>query len=234
MGCVKALSILPTRSDSNSVGRRKYIVDDVSGIARCSRFKNQYFRFLPGTCSVFGAPWDEAEFSGPQLYPSVTKFDAYFPPPDQEQLVFVFVMMPGKYATEFYEFQFLSVQLSDDLGPPMIINLGELVSERCFVHVNCLGSRNAVAQYVRGSRFGNSLVIVLKLPGLRNIFAVAAMRRSTHCHRHNNIVSRFEGQIAATVQIKLAGFFATQAEREQAIGRQEPNRADRASSCFAL
>src|SRR5436190_15291707 len=51
-------------------------------------------------------------------------------------------MMPREDTGHFHEFQFLAVQLGDDLGSPLLVDERELFGEGSFVHGVCAESLN--------------------------------------------------------------------------------------------
>ena len=95
---------------------------------------------LPGAAGVWGRRWlekndlrfvlsrgamldpvrNDKEFPCIQLDCPVPELDPHSAAPDEEQLIFVFMMMPRKDALEFHHFHFLTVQLSDDLWAPVL------------------------------------------------------------------------------------------------------------------
>ena len=66
------------------------------------------------------------DLAGLQNDTAVAKFNDHFAAPDEEQFVFVLVMMPGEDAGEFHELEFLAVELGDNFGAPVLMNQGEL------------------------------------------------------------------------------------------------------------
>ena len=52
----------------------------------------------------------------------VAKLDSHLASPNEEELVLVLVMMPGKHPGYLHELQFLAVQFGDDLGPPVLVD----------------------------------------------------------------------------------------------------------------
>jgi hypothetical protein len=50
----------------------------------------------------------------------VPEFDAKPPLANQEELVFVLMVVPGKLAQYLDDLDFLAIQPRDDLGPPML------------------------------------------------------------------------------------------------------------------
>ena len=68
--------------------------------------------------------------------------------PNQEKLVFIIVLMPGKDAGQFHQVQFLAIQLRYDLWSPVFPNELELLGQKDLFHVlhlwvcvrQCIGS----------------------------------------------------------------------------------------------
>ena len=58
---------------------------------------------------MFHSAWDDAELSSPERNFLVPKLDDHFASPNQKQLVFKFVMVPGEFAANFHELDFLTV-----------------------------------------------------------------------------------------------------------------------------
>ena len=46
--------------------------------------------------------------------------------PDQEEFILLLMMVPRKHSGELHQFEFLAVQLRNDLRSPMLVNQGEL------------------------------------------------------------------------------------------------------------
>ena len=116
----------------------KRAVVDISCVADMRGLENQSLRLVVGTCPVFRASRDYEQFTGPEFDNSVAKFDAHAPAPDQEQLVFILVPMPGKGPQKLHELDLLPVQLGYDFGPPMFLEKDELLFKSHFFHLAAL------------------------------------------------------------------------------------------------
>lgn len=84
-------------------------------------------------------PWDDDEFaffdpdmSVPELH-AKTAFD------NEEQLVFVLMMVPHEFALKLHQLDELTVELANDSGAPMLFQQSELCAEIDLLH--CRASR---------------------------------------------------------------------------------------------
>jgi hypothetical protein len=77
---------------------------------------------------------DDEEFTWRQLDDTIAELDTKPAADGQEQLVFVLVVMPHELAPELHELHFLPIQRTDDLGPPVVMNECEFLSEVDLVH----------------------------------------------------------------------------------------------------
>ena len=78
---------------------------------------------------------DQTKLTGLENDAPVTKLNNHFSPPDEEEFIFVFMMVPGKDAAKLDQLQFLTVQRGHDLRTPMFVDGRELFIERGFCHV---------------------------------------------------------------------------------------------------
>ena len=83
---------------------------------------------------MFDAAGDDAELAGLEDNPPVAKFNGHLAAPDEEKLIFVFVVMPGEDAAKLDELEFLAIQRGNDFRTPMLVDGGELFIERTFCH----------------------------------------------------------------------------------------------------
>ena len=77
---------------------------------------------------------DDEKFAWIQFDDAFAKFDSHAAAPNEKELVFLLVMMPGKDALEFYQLHFLVVEFADNLRSPMFAESAELFSEVHFLH----------------------------------------------------------------------------------------------------
>jgi hypothetical protein len=115
------------RLDSYSVGRGKLLIDQIAGIEYALRFKAKDFSFFIRAGPVLDSAGNNKTLPGSQSNHVVSKLDAKIPLPDQEQFIFLIVVMPGKLALHFDDFDFLAIQSRDDFGPPMFAEQGKLL-----------------------------------------------------------------------------------------------------------
>ena len=62
---------------------------------------------------------DDEEFTFSQLDSLVSELDPHPTAPNEEEFIFAFVVMPRKDALELHNFDFLTIQLPNDLWAPM-------------------------------------------------------------------------------------------------------------------
>jgi hypothetical protein len=78
-----------------------------------------------GAGSVFGAAGYDDAFTGLECDDVVSEFDAKASLEDEEEFVFVLVMVPGEFALHFDQFDLLIVQPRDDFWPPVFAEEAE-------------------------------------------------------------------------------------------------------------
>ena len=88
---------------------------------------------------MFDSARDDAELAGlkDDSVPAA-KLDDHLTAPDEEKLIFIFVVVPGKDATKFDELELLAVQRGHDFRPPMLLDGREFFVEGGFDHANLL------------------------------------------------------------------------------------------------
>src|SRR5258706_14233240 len=96
--------------DRDTLRRRERVVHDVPGIARLGRFKDQDLGFLVGGRAMLDATGDDAVVARGQLDDAVAKLDPETTLPDQEELLAVFMAVPGKDASHLDDLEFLAVE----------------------------------------------------------------------------------------------------------------------------
>ena len=108
------------------VWRGKFLVRDISRIARLRGFKNQHLGFGVRQGAMLDATGDNAEFARLQGYRPIPKFNRDLTPPNEEQFILVVVMVPRKCSMKFHEFHFLPVEFGHHFRPPMLVNQRKL------------------------------------------------------------------------------------------------------------
>jgi hypothetical protein len=111
--------------DFYAVGGGEGCVGDVAGIQDACWFEAEDFGFFIGAGSVFDAAWDYDAFAGIECDDVVSEFDAEASLEDEEEFVFVFMMVPGEFALHFDEFDLLIVQPCDHFWPPVFAEEAE-------------------------------------------------------------------------------------------------------------
>jgi hypothetical protein len=77
---------------------------------------------------------DHDEFSLFDPFVAVAELHAKTSFDDQEQFVFVFVVMEHEFPLQFIELQMLPVELGSDVGFPVLGDLGEFLGEIDLLH----------------------------------------------------------------------------------------------------
>lgn len=93
----------------------------IAGIKRGCRFEKHHPHFLRCHGPVFDAPWDDEEFIFADLDGLVPKFHLQRPFDHKEKLILEVMFVPHKFAFEFNQFDVLSVEFSDDLWRPVLV-----------------------------------------------------------------------------------------------------------------
>src|ERR1700712_5011830 len=132
------------RLDPDALGRRIALVHDVAGIANACRLENDDLRLLVRGRTMFDAALYDHGFAGPEIDGPVTEFHAEVSFPDQKELVFGLVLMPGKLALDLYQLDLLLIQRRDRLGAPLVNEQSKL-----FVEVDLVGHRSTHAAFQR-------------------------------------------------------------------------------------
>ena len=107
---------------------------NVAGVTRRSRLEDQNFSFLIRSGTMLDAMRNDDELTWVQFDHSVAKFDTKATPNAKEELVLPLMLMPHKGAAELHDFDFLPVELTNDLGAPVFGDERELLSEVYLVH----------------------------------------------------------------------------------------------------
>src|SRR5690242_6203665 len=88
----------------------------------------------------------DEKFAGLQLDDLFAEFDPHPAAPDEKQLIFVVVMVPGENALKFYQLHFLAIEFADDLRPPMFAEGAEFFGEVYFLHRSIIARRSGTWQ----------------------------------------------------------------------------------------
>ena len=104
-------------SDFHAAWRGENLVGHIARIQHASRLEAKDFGFLVGTGPMFGSAGHHEAFARLQSHDVVSEFDAKTPLANQEELVFVPMVVPGKLAQYLDDLDFLAIQSRDDLGP---------------------------------------------------------------------------------------------------------------------
>ena len=98
-------------------------VDDVAGVQRGRRLEQQNPAFFISDGFVLNAAGNDDELAFRDPLVAVAKFHAEAAFDDEEEFVFVFVMVPDKFAFEVGEFDGLAVEFGSDVGLPVFGDL---------------------------------------------------------------------------------------------------------------
>src|SRR4051812_36816616 len=83
---------------------------------------------------MFDPAQHDAAFSRPHLDNFIPVFDPETPLPHQKELVLQIVLVPGKLALDLDQLDFMTVQRSDHLWPPMFVKQAEFPVQVDLVH----------------------------------------------------------------------------------------------------
>ena len=99
-----------------------------------ARLEQQDMNLVVGDRSMFDATGHDQQlpFFQPDL--PVTEIHPESPLHDQEQLVFIFMVMPDELALKLDQFDLLTIQFANDLGIPVVAELGEFLLDIHFFH----------------------------------------------------------------------------------------------------
>lgn len=101
-----------------------------AGVFGVDRFEQQHRCAVFGDGVVLDAFGDDEHLAFAKMDRiTISHLDGELTFEDKEELVFVFVAMPGELAFEFGEFDLLPVELPDDFGCPSFIEEAEFVGE---------------------------------------------------------------------------------------------------------
>lgn len=101
----------------------------VAGVEGARGFEEEDVHFVVGNGAVLKAARDDEHVAGFQINISIAKFHAEATLDDEEELVFVLVMVPYEWPRKLGEFDVLAVQFADDARGPMVAEQRELFGE---------------------------------------------------------------------------------------------------------
>lgn len=113
-------------------------IPDLSGIESRLGLEHQDVCFLLSRGLVLDSTRNDKHLPFSQQDVSVSQLELEISFDDQKKLVLVFVLMPYKLALYFRELYVLTIELSDDLGGPIVVNLRELLGQICFIYQDSL------------------------------------------------------------------------------------------------
>jgi hypothetical protein len=109
-------------------------IGDISGIPSGLRFDKNDVNFSLGDRAVFDTAWDDDKFAFVDDGFMVAEFHAQGAFNDEEEFVFVVVMMPDEFAFEFDGFDVAIVHFADDARIAVVREEAEFVLEIYGVH----------------------------------------------------------------------------------------------------
>src|SRR5262249_51611691 len=117
-----------------SVGR----INHVAGVDRARWLKAQNQCLLVGAGPMLDAMRHDHALSRPQGHDPISEFNPKPAAPNHEKFVFMFVMVPWKFALCFHVLALLHVQPRDGLRSPLFAQQCEFFLQSDFVHVRLL------------------------------------------------------------------------------------------------
>jgi len=112
------------------------LVDDIPRIQRSGGLEQQEPAFFLGDWLVLDAARDHHELTFLDPFVAVAIFHAETALNDEEQLVFVIVVVEDELSLDFVEFHALTVEFGSDVGLPVFGDLGELFGKVDLGHVS--------------------------------------------------------------------------------------------------
>jgi hypothetical protein len=109
-------------------GNRSF-VDDVAGVEGRSGLEEEHVGFGLRDGPMLDASRNDEELSFPERDIPIAKLHDEAATNDEEELVFVFVLMPHELPLELHELDLLAVEFPDDLGIPLRVEQRELLAE---------------------------------------------------------------------------------------------------------
>jgi hypothetical protein len=109
-----------SKSDSDSVWRGVGPILNIAGVSQLGRLKEDHLGLFIGGRAVFHAVRNYQCLPGTEIHHAVAEFNSEAPFPNQKEFILMVMLMPGKLALNFDEFDLLTIQVSDYLWPPMV------------------------------------------------------------------------------------------------------------------
>ena len=101
-------------------------------VAAGSKTRTSVFRV--GDRTVLDAARDDDELAGSELDDMIAELDAKGATHTEEELVLMLVVVPDEGTTKLDQLHLLTVELPDDLGPPVLCDLPEFRGKIHLVH----------------------------------------------------------------------------------------------------
>src|SRR6185437_11385127 len=130
---VQAATLTTTRLHSFKLPQRPFVYD-VAGVQRRSWLEQQDPTLFLGHWLMLHPTRDHDEFSLFDPFVAVAELHAKAAFDDQEQFVFVLVVMKHEFALQFIELHVLAVEFRRDVGLPVFGNVGEFFGDVDLVH----------------------------------------------------------------------------------------------------
>ena len=113
---------------------QRAVVDYVAGVQRGGGFEKQDPAFFVSHRLVLYAARNDDEFAFFNPIVVVAKFHAEAAFHDEEQFVFLLVVMEDKFSFELVEFDLLAVEFGGNVGLPVFGDFGEFLGDVDFGH----------------------------------------------------------------------------------------------------
>src|SRR5205085_2390327 len=111
----------------------------IAGVTHPCRLEAENLRLFVGGGSMLHAARHDATIARPHFQHMIPEFHSELSLPNQEELFFIAVRVPGKLALNFDQLDFLSVQSGNDLWPPMVVKQGEFLLQANLFHHKSFG-----------------------------------------------------------------------------------------------
>lgn len=118
----------------------------VAGIERAGWLEQQHVNLFVCYGAVFDTAGNDEELALFEPDPAIAELHVEAALDDQEELVFMVMMVPHERTEEFDELDELAVQFSDDPGLPVIVEKRELLFEVDLIHMRSVAERVAAWQ----------------------------------------------------------------------------------------
>jgi hypothetical protein len=108
------------QQQTNAVRRTEAFVYHIASVPCCGRLEQNDRRLFIRAGPVLHSARHHAILASAERDDAVSKLDSHLASPDQEHFVCTIVGMPRELTLELNELHFLSIELGDHLGPPML------------------------------------------------------------------------------------------------------------------